>query len=409
MGHAMGSEEQRKQPTCPVCRTPATEPFYQVPTVPVQSVRLLRTREEALAFPSGDLSLSFCQGCGFIWNRDFDESCLDYGLDYEETQGFSATFRKFQQGLAEDLLTRHDLAGKHVVEIGCGKGEFLALLCELGAERGTGLDPAYLPERNASPAADRMTVLREVLSEAHGGLGGDLLCCKMTLEHVADPRRFLELSQQLLAPPSAAALFFQVPEVMRILEEGAFWDIYYEHCSYFSPGTLARLFRARGMAVTALWRGYGDQYLMIEAKSGGVDRQHEIEETVDDLAATVRRFGQTAAALRGDWSRYLAEQAQQGKSVALWGGGSKAVAFLTAMGTAGAAVSVVDINPHKAGCFLPGSGHEVLAPDALRAVPPDTVVVLNPLYRREVAATLAELDVTADLRTVNDRPGQRAA
>jgi hypothetical protein len=27
------------------------------------------------------------------------------------------------------------------------------------------------------------------------------------------------------------------------LKEVAFWDIYYEHCSYFSPGSLAATFR----------------------------------------------------------------------------------------------------------------------------------------------------------------------
>src|SRR3712207_6943984 len=28
----------------------------------------------------------------------------------------------------------------------------------------------------------------------------------------------------------------EVPDTLRVLTEGAFWDLYYEHCSYFTPG-----------------------------------------------------------------------------------------------------------------------------------------------------------------------------
>ena len=60
-------------------------------------------------------------------------------------------------------------------------------------------------------------------------------------------------------------MFFEVPDTDRVLGEGAFWDIYYEHCSYFTPGSMARAFRAAGFAITRLERDYGDQYLLLEA------------------------------------------------------------------------------------------------------------------------------------------------
>ena len=47
-------------------------------------------------------------------------------------------------------------------------------------------------------------------------------------------------------------VFFEVPDTMRILREGAFWDIYYEHCSYFTPGSLARRFRRTGFDINEL-------------------------------------------------------------------------------------------------------------------------------------------------------------
>lgn len=87
----------------------------------------------------------------------------------------------------------------------------------------------------------------------------------------------------------------------------------------------------------------------------------------------------------------------------LWGGGSKAVGFLSGIGnTASSAVkAVVDINPHKQGRFLPGSGHPVLSPEQLSVSPPDHIVLLNPVYRAEVGELLERFDINACLTEVN--------
>ena len=70
-------------------------------------------------------------------------ACSSYDADYENSLHFSPAFRRYSDALAEQLVERHELAGKHVAEIGSGKGEFLALLCERGSCSGTGFDPSY--------------------------------------------------------------------------------------------------------------------------------------------------------------------------------------------------------------------------------------------------------------------------
>src|SRR5258708_11439524 len=86
----------------------------------------------------------------------------------------------------------------------------------------------------------------------------------MTLEHIAQPNRFL-VSVRTVADRKDSVIFFQVPDVGRILKEGAFWDVYYEHCSYFSAMSLEHLFAGAGFAVQRTWTGYDGQYLMILA------------------------------------------------------------------------------------------------------------------------------------------------
>ena len=68
------------------------------------------------------------------------------------------------------------------------------------------------------------------------------------------------------------------------------------------------------------------------------------------------------------------------------------MAFLTALGIGADRVEqVVDINPHKQGMHVPGTGQQIVAPAALRVRPPDLVVLMNPVYRQEVGAELERL------------------
>ncbi|HEX9438451.1 MAG TPA: SAM-dependent methyltransferase, partial [Roseiflexaceae bacterium] len=110
--------------------------FFELQQVPAHSVLLMPTRENALGYPKGDIRLGFCDTCGFISNVAFDPGLNEYSSRYEETQGFSATFNAFARNLAAGLIERYDLHGKDLIEIGCGKGEFLTLLCEMGDNRG---------------------------------------------------------------------------------------------------------------------------------------------------------------------------------------------------------------------------------------------------------------------------------
>ncbi len=386
---------------CPSCGADEIDGFYAVKGVPVHSVMKIRTRADALAFPTGDLDIAFCNACGFIFNRAFDESRLHYSTEYEETQGFSATFNAFHRRLAEDLIARYDLRGKRIVEIGCGKGEFLTMLCELGKNTGVGFDPAYVPARNASPAAHRIRFVQDLYSEKYADVQGDFVCCKMTLEHIADVAAFVGTVRRSLDGQPDAVVFFQIPEVRRILGEGAFWDFYYEHCSYFSPGSLARLFRRQGFDVLNLWTDYDDQYLMIEARPGPAAPPLPQEEAPAVLRREVAAFAAQIEAQRAGWRQALRAMQQENKRVVLWGGGSKAVAFLTTLELSDEVACAVDINPHKAGTFLAGTGHAVVGPEALRADPPDVVVVMNPIYQSEIQRDLGRMELAPQVLPID--------
>ena len=392
---------------CPACGKQPMNVFYTVENIPVHSVRLLWSREEALRFPTGRMELAHCPACGFIGNVAFEPALQDYAAEYESTQAYSPTFNAFARRLAEQLVDRYDLRGKEIIEIGCGQGEFLSLLCEIGGNRGAGFDPAYDPARSAITDPARVTVIPDYYSEQYTHHNADFVCCKMTLEHIPNVAEFVATVRRAVGDRPDTVVFFQVPDVDRVLKEAAFWDIYYEHCSYFSLGSIARLFRQEGFEVLDLWRDYGDQYLMIEARPASAPTLPSLpqENDLEAIAREVERFPQRVAAQLDFWRATLDRAPRGGQKVILWGSGSKGVAFLTTLGIFDAIEYTVDINPNKHGTFMAATGQAVVAPSAMQEYRPDLVILMNPLYYQEVQETLAQMGLHPRMLSVGEETG----
>ena len=114
---------------CPLCSNPVPRLFFERRDVPVHQNWACLTAEEARQFRRGDLLLAFCAECGFVFNAAFEPDRLSYSAAYENTQSCSPYFKQYLIQLADSLLTKYGLSNKLVIEVGCGKGDFLRLLC----------------------------------------------------------------------------------------------------------------------------------------------------------------------------------------------------------------------------------------------------------------------------------------
>lgn len=376
--------------------------FYEAREVPVHSCLLMSTQQEALRLTRGDIVLGLCEECGFISNVAFDPEFLDYSDLYEDQQCFSPTFNAFSQNLANHLIEEYNLYDKDILEIGCGKGDFLMLLCELGHNRGVGIDPAYVKGRINSKASDRVKFIKDFYSERYANYHWDLVCCRHTLEHIHNTGEFLSSIRRAIGDYLDTVVFFEVPDVTRILSELTFWDIYYEHCSYFNPGSIARLFRSRKFEIIELSRAFGDQYLLLEAKSVSAEsnKVHQLEESLEKLRKDVDYFSTHCSEKLDHWKNRLQQIYENGRRAVVWGSGSKCVSFLTTLGVEDEIQYVIDINPYRHGKFLPGIGKKIMPPEFLKKYKPDVTLVMNPIYCDEIQQMLDDMGVTTEVISV---------
>lgn len=388
---------------CPSCNHGQTELFHKLSSFPVHSVINLSTREEAQNFPRGRIVLVRCDKCGFIWNAAFDPNIVAYSSNFEESQGFSETYSNFSRNQAARLVERYGLYNKTILEIGCGKGEFLALLCELGENRGIGFDPAFVPGRLSQEAMSRITFIPDYYSEHYAEHEADFICCRMTLEHIPETGNFLRMIRRTIKTKdkSSPRIFIQVPDVTRILRDCAFEDIYYDHCSYFSPLSLRYLFQTSGFEVLEVRSEFAGQYISLEARSSwnpnGFDVNQEVPSERDVTTSGIRTFRRTYAAKITSWNGRLSIWKRMGKRVVLWGSGSKAVAFLNVLQSSPLIEYVVDINIYRQGSFMAGTGQLIVPPDFLCNYHPDVVIIMNSIYIEEIRQHLESLQLRPEM------------
>ena len=370
----------------------------------------MNSRTQAIEYPAGELELYFCTECGFIFNARWDRQLLNYNETYEETQHFSDTFHRFAKDLAKRWIDKFEIQNETIVEIGCGKAEFLSLMCRLGNNAGIGIDPSVKSARLSASDRANIRLIPEYFSANHTQLIERVVCCRHTLEHVDQPHALMKSIRQSLQSGMDALLLFELPDTTRVLDELAFWDTYYEHCSYFTAGSLAHLFRATGFNLMELERVYDQQYLILAARPStdtADQKPFEIEVDLKRITDAVDRFSANIDTLLERLRRRLNDWNHSGEKVAIWGAGSKCVAFCTTLQLDQQIEYAVDINPHKQGKFLPGTGQIVLGPSQLRENLPDKIIVMNPIYMKEIAESLEQMNVRTQLVSVNDLVLQR--
>lgn len=386
---------------CPVCLgSVAAEVFTSPRPLPVFCNALLPSEAQATSAPRAPIRLLVCSTCSHIWNADFDEQAVAYDTGYENSLHFSGTFSAFAEQLARRLVDDHRLTGRSVVEIGSGKGDFLALLLEAGVGTATGYDPSYNGERDDTLANPRVTVVPYVFPSDPGSLAADLVCARHVLEHVSRPPGLLG-SLATAVGSTRTVLYAEVPDGGYLLRTSALWDVIYEHPHHFTAPSMYRLLDDAGFGVIRLGTAFADQYLWAEGRAGSPSRIPTPTDAVAKLLASAEGFAHAAERLVAYWSVQLATYRIEGRSVALWGAGSKGVTFLNLVPGGETVDVVVDINPRKHGRYVPGTGQEVVPPAALAAAAPDVVLVMNPVYAAEIAARLDELGVPAQAVVVD--------
>jgi len=375
---------------CAACGGQSLEHLVDLGASPTTTGSLHHDVDEARTVRCGRIDLVACLDCGHVTNKAFELALVGYDESYDNSLHFSSVFQDYADALARRLVATYDLGGKHIVEIGSGRGDFLAALTSLTAGTGTGYDPSYTPE----VARPEITLVPEYFRPEHDLRGYALLLCRHVLEHLDDP--FATLSGLRASAPGDSVFYLEVPAGEFCFGPSGLWDCIYPHVSYFCRTSLRVLVERSGFEILAQGVAFDGQFLWVEARPSDSTPNCLADSEVAAYLQVLRGFGRRWNSAVDKWRRQfddLRRSAADRRSV-LWGAGAKAVTFLNAVDP-GECLEVVDLNSRKWGRYLPRTGHEIKAPDSLAGEPIAEVLITNPVYRNEIAEHLRRLGVSA--------------
>ena len=381
--------------SCPVCESGQLTVFFEMLEMPVFSNILRKSQLEALNCLKGDIKLAFCDRCGYINNIAFEPKLVSYEQQvYEKNLDCSSRFQDYSRSLARGIIERYKLFGKNIIEVGCGNGNFLISLCKVGNNCGVGFDPSNIERRvSISEKSLHVNFIQDYYSKKYGNYPADLIVCRQTLEHIPFPRSFLGDLRSTIGDRSETDIFFEVPNALSTLRNNFYWDVIFEHCSYFTPDSLSALFSLSRFNVCEITESFEGQYQCVYAKPNG---KHEAFSNYQPNSKTVARY---VSSFRTNWQsktnalRSKLDKIMKNKQRCIvWGAGSKAVTFLNIFKDSPIEYAV-DINPHLQGSYIAGTGQEIVSPEFLSTYRPDFIIVLNSIYSNEITTLTKKLGI----------------
>jgi SAM-dependent methyltransferase len=314
-----------------------------------------------------DLNIYQCSGCGLV---QLDIEPVPYYKEVIRAVAYSPAMKEFRLKQFSDFLEKYNLKNKKVLEIGSGRGEYLSLMGQAGAE-------SYGLEYSQA-AVDEC--IKNGLSVSQGFVDNEnfkipnapfeAFFIVSFFEHLPKPNQVLLGIKNNLA--DGAVGIVEVPNFDMMLRDHLFSEFMRDHLFYFTKQTLTTTLELNGFEVLniqEIWQNY--------ILSATVKKRSRI-----DLSA----FAEYQAKIKKEIDDYLSHF----KDVAIWGAGHQAFAIMSMMNLGGRIKYVVDSAPFKQGKFTPATHIPIVAPENLNSNPVDAVIIMTGSYSDEVKKIMRE-------------------
>lgn len=353
-----------KKNKCPVCdHTFFEEPLLTYENMP-RAAQFLPDAATILSDRGISLEIFQCSGCGLV---QLTNPPVPYFREVIRAAAISEEMKAFRERQFTDFTQRFSLSGKKVVEIGCGRGEFLSIMARCGADA-YGIE--YSEDSVAYCTNNGLKVARGFIQSAADRLADapfDAFFILNFLEHLPDPNSTIRGIGNNLS--NGAVGLVEVPNFDMILRNRLFSEFISDHLFYFSRDALCTALQLNGFEIIECHEVWHDYILST------VVRKRE--------RLSLSNFDEGRNKLKREIEAYL--QCYPAMQVAVWGAGHQALAVIALTGLAGKIRYVVDSAPFKQGKYTPATHIPIVSPDALVSDPVDAVIIMAASYSDEVA------------------------
>jgi len=316
-----------------------------------------------------ELKVYQCKGCGLV---QLNNDPVSYYKEVIRAAAFSEEMRDFRVEQFKNFVNKYGLKDKKVVEIGCGKGEFLSLMSE-AETKAFGIE--FGDESVAVCHREGLSVSKFYIESDKDILEGGPFDCFFIMnffEHLPDPNTTLKALYNNLTDDGLGLV--EVPNFDMILDNSLFSEFINDHLFYFTRETLGSTLARNGFEIVEceeVWYKYIISAVVRKRKrldtSSFYKQQNKIK---NDIQEFVSRHG---------YGR-----------VAVYGAGHQALAIISIANIGDAIRYVVDDAPFKQGKYTPATHVPIVSSKHLEEDPVDAIIIMAASYSDEVAGKLKQ-------------------
>ncbi|QER42860.1 methyltransferase domain-containing protein [Thermodesulfobacterium sp. TA1] len=347
--------------TCRICKNRLFEkPIFELKNQP-KSAQQLPDKKGLQKDRGLTLKVFQCSGCGVI---QLNRKPVNYYREVIRAIGISKDMVNFRKDYFRRFIEKYDLEDKKIIEIGCGKGEYLEILNSLSVEV-YGLE--YSEESVLVCKNKGLKVFRGFIENERYKIKGapyDVFLCLSFLEHIPNPNQFLRGIWRNLSDEGLGLI--EVPNFDMIARKKLFSEFITDHIFYFTKDTLKTTLEINGFEVLEIKEIWYD-YIISAIVRKKRKLNFYFEETLNHIKAAVENF------------------IKKYQKVAVWGAGHQSLALLALLDLKNKVSYVVDSATFKQNKYTPATHIPIYAPERLLKDPVDCILIMAGSYSDEVA------------------------
>lgn len=346
------------------------------------------------------LRVAVCDNCKLVQTLELEIPDNIFNSEYKYFSSYSTSWLKHCQNYVDMIVKKLSLnSDSTVMEIASNDGYLLQFFLDYNISP-IGIEPSQ-SVANAAIAKGINTKIEFWSSQYAANLKekADLMIANNVLAHVPDIRDFVYGMK--LGLKENGVITIEFPHLLNLIKYNQFDTIYHEHFSYLSILAIKKIFEENGLKIFDIEKlsTHGGSLRVyathIENDKIGINPmvQEVLKEELDYGLAGQNVYEDFLVGVKDHKLTILEKLValkKSGKTIVGYGAAAKGNTLFNYCGIDRTIIDyVVDANPHKQNCLLPGSLIPILAPEEIKNTKPDYIIIVPWNLKEEIKNTLS--------------------
>jgi 2-polyprenyl-3-methyl-5-hydroxy-6-metoxy-1,4-benzoquinol methylase len=324
-----------------------------------------------------DLEICQCSGCGLV---QLSNDPVDYYREVIRAVGISEEMKEFRLNQFKSFIEKYSLTGKKIIEIGCGKGEYMKAVQNAGNFKPYGIE--YSQDSVKKCLEENLDVSKEFIETTDHKINQspfDAFYILNYLEHLPYPNITFNGIYNNLSPEGVGIV--EVPNFDMILRENLFSEFMRDHLFYFTKETLKSTLEKNNFEIIECEETWHNYILSATIKKSLKNDGKQINKKIEKM--DLSSFKNHQDSIIKEVNNYIDNFGDN--QVAIWGAGHQSFAIMSLAGLQEKVKYVLDSATFKQGKYTPSTHIPIVHPDKLNLDPVDSIIIIAGSYSDEVA------------------------